>query len=270
MGLDGNSPVLGSIQTLETRLARSRLEIQAAQALRFKVFYQEKSAIADATTRLTRRDKDDYDQICDHLLVLDRQRPEHERIVATYRLLRQDIAEQHDGFYSAQEFDVKDIVDSNRNFSFLELGRSCVLPRYRSKRTVELLWQGTWSYVLRNKIDVMIGCASLDGTNPQKLALPLSFLHHYARAPQGWRVFAANGKGAPMNRLTKLDIDTKTALRQLPPMIKGYLRLGAWIGEEAVVDQRFGTTDVLIILPVSNLNPRYVRYYGSDASRHAS
>jgi putative hemolysin len=126
-----------------------------------------------------------------------------------------------------------------------------------------LLWQGTWSYVVRNKVDVMIGCASFEGTDLQQLALPLSFLHHHARAPEGWRVGAVAGKGQSMNRMAQQDINTKEALRSLPPLIKGYLRVGAWIGEEAVFDPQFGTTDVLILLPVANINPRYITYFGT-------
>ena len=142
-----------------------------------------------------------------------------------------------------------------------------MLPPYRTKRTVELLWHGIWAYVLAHGVDVMIGCASLEGTDPDRLALPLSFLHHYARAPEDWRVSALPERAVAMNRLAKEAVDPRAALHALPPLIKGYLRLGAYIGEHAVVDHQFGTTDVLIVMPVSALNPRYVSYYGADASR---
>ena len=97
----------------------------------------------------------------------------------------------------------------------------------------------------------MIGCASLDGTEPKQLAMPLSFLHHYARAPEEWRARALPERYVEMNRMSKEAIDPKAALRALPPLIKGYLRLGAYIGDGAVVDHEFGTTDVLIVLPVA-------------------
>src|SRR5690606_22878058 len=122
--------------------------------------------------------------------------------------------------------------------------------------------------VLAHGIDVMIGCASLEGTDPDRLALPLSFLHHFARAPEAWRVSALPERYVEMNRMAREAIDPRAALHALPPLIKGYLRLGAFIGVGAVVDHQFGTTDVMIILPVSALNPRYVSYYGADASRH--
>jgi putative hemolysin len=276
-GLPPSAPVpLGRIGDLEVRLAQSAAEVRRAQAIRYHVFYEEMSAIADAAAQFSRRDVDGFDAICDHMLVLDhaaparafrRRKPE---VVGTYRLLRQDVADRHGGFYSAGEYDVQPLLDAHRDLAFLELGRSCVLAPFRTKRTVELLWHGIWAYVLAHRVDVMIGCASLEGTDPDRLALPLSFLHHYARAPEAWRVSALPERAVAMDRMAKEAIDPRAALRVLPPLIKGYLRLGAYIGEHAVVDHQFGTTDVMIVMPVSALNPRYVSYYGADASRHAS
>jgi len=271
------APTLGQIGSLEVRLARSYREIKIAQALRYHVFYEEMSAVADAHALATRRDVDSFDDICDHMLVLDhsslvrtkklgRKTP---RIVGTYRLLRQDVAEMHGGFYTADEYDVQPLLDRNPDFNFLELGRSCVLKPYRNKKTVELLWHGIWSYVLMHRIDAMIGCASLEGTDPEKLALPLSFLHHHCLAPEDWRVRALDERYTEMNRMPKEAVDARAALHALPPLIKGYLRLGATIGDGAVIDHQFGTIDVMIILPVSKISPRYVNYYGADASRYA-
>jgi putative hemolysin len=114
----------------------------------------------------------------------------------------------------------------------------------------------------------MFGCASLDGINPKQLALPLSFLHHYAAAPELWRTTALPERYVAMNRMPKEEIDPKAALRALPPLIKGYLRLGAYIGDGAVIDYEFGTTDVLIVLPVSAIKQRYFEHF--DLSRRAA
>ena len=123
---------------------------------------------------------------------------------------------------------------------------------------------------LQHRLDVMIGCASLDGIDPDANAMPLSFLHHFARAPEEWRAQALPRLTIDMNRMPKDAINPKEALRALPPLIKGYLRLGATIGDGAVIDRQFGTTDVLIILPVSALNARYVEHFGASADRHAA
>ena len=117
----------------------------------------------------------------------------------------------------------------------------------------------------------MIGCASLEGTDPDRLALPLSFLHHYAqRAGSLARRARMPRRYVEMNRMAKQAIDPKAALHELPPLIKGYLRLGAFIGDGAVIDHQFGTTDVLIVMPVSAISARYIEHFGADASRHAA
>jgi len=272
----GLDPVLGRIGTLEVRLATTAQEIRQAQKLRFKVFYEEMSAVPKGVALLSRRDVDEYDSICDHLLVLDHDvaagalRRAKPRVVGTYRLLRQDVAERHQGFYTRGEYDIAPLLKAHSSLRFLELGRSCVLAPYRNKRTVELLWHGIWTYVLHYKIDVMIGCASLEGTNPRELDLPLSFLHHYASAPAEWQARAKPERFTQMGSLPKEAIDPKAALRALPPLIKGYLRLGATFGMGAVIDPQFGTTDVLVILPVCAINPRYIDHFGPAADRHAA
>lgn len=270
-----NNPVLGAIGSLEVRLATSRADIHHAQRLRYRVFYEEMSAKPSLMHALMRRDFDRYDAICDHLLVLDHDAPPDPStggaaIVGTYRLLNQNVAEAHGGFYSADEYDVGTMVAARPDLKFLELGRSCVLKPYRTKRTVELLWHGIWSYVVQRRIDVLFGCASLEGTDTEALALPLSFLHHFAYAEAPWNVRAVEPRYEPMNRIARDAIDQKAALRSLPPLIKGYLRLGGMIGDGAVVDHQFGTTDVLILLPVEKISKRYISYYGQDASRRAN
>jgi putative hemolysin len=114
----------------------------------------------------------------------------------------------------------------------------------------------------------MFGCASLDDTDPKRLALPLSFLHHYASAPEPWRARALSDRYVEMNQMSKEAVDPKAALRALPPLIKGYLRLGAYIGDGAVIDYEFGTTDVLIVLPISAIKQRYFEHF--DLSRRAA
>ena len=259
------SQSLGRVGSLEVRLAQTAQEVRMAQKLRYRVFYQEGPAVANPARLLSRRDVDAYDAICDHLLVIDHGK---DQVVGTYRLLRQPLAEEFGGFYTANEFDIDALIGRHAKLQFLELGRSCVLAAYRNKRTVELLWHGIHAYFLQNGCDVMIGCASLDGTDPKRLALPLSFLHHYARAPEQWRARALPQRYIDMNRLSKEAIDPKAALRMLPPLIKGYLRLGATVGDGAVVDHEFGTTDVLIVLPISEIKQRYFEHF--DLSRRAA
>ncbi len=261
--------VYGRIGSLEVRLARKRGEIRQAQRLRYKVFYEEMSAIPGALAMLSRRDEDAYDPVFDHLLVVDHgtdtnahpwRRP---RVVGTYRVLRQDVADLNDGFYTQGEYDIQPLLRGRPNHSFIELGRSCVLKPYRNKRTLELLWQGVWSYVREHGASVMIGCASFEGTDAKAHAAALSYLHHTALAPEEWRVKAHKHLRVDMNMLPLEVIDMRAAIRALPPLIKGYLKLGAYIGDGAVIDHQFGTTDVFVIMPVEAIRTRYFAHFGA-------
>jgi putative hemolysin len=265
--LSDKTAIGGRLGSLEVRLVRDVRELREAQRLRYRVFYEEMSALADPVTSFLRRDADRFDRVCDHLVVVDHAHRSHpmgggQRVVGTYRLLRQEVAEECFGFYTSGEFDITPLLAARRNLRFLELGRSCVLASHRDKRTLELLWRGIHAYVRRHHIDVMIGCASLEGIDPSALAEPLSFLHHYARCPQGWEVKARPRRHVPMNILSKEELDVKAALRSLPPLIKGYLRLGAHFGEGAVIDRQFGTTDVFVLLRRSEVAERYVQHLG--------
>ncbi|MBS7543580.1 GNAT family N-acetyltransferase [Ancylobacter oerskovii] len=267
---------LGRIGSLEVRLARTAADVRRAQRLRYQVFYEEMSALPSAAARLARRDFDGFDAICDHLLVIDHDACRLVRgrrvptVVGTYRLLRQEIALRHGGFYTAGEFDIAPLLARHPHRRFLELGRSCVLGSYRTKRTVELLWHGIWAYVRQHGIDVMFGCASLEGTDLTALQRPLAFLHHFAPSDPEWCVRARAGRASAMGTLAKDELDARKALNEVPPLIKGYLRLGAQIGQDAVVDRQFGTTDVLMVLPIERIDPRYLGHFGMNGERYAA
>ncbi|HRK23538.1 MAG TPA: GNAT family N-acyltransferase [Beijerinckiaceae bacterium] len=255
--------------SLEVRLAQDAGDLRAVQRLRYEVFFNECQAVPTARMLLARRDADRFDRICDHLMVIDHDgqglsgRSARPKVVGTYRLLRGDVADAHGGFYSAQEYDLRGLMRAHPGARVLELGRSCVLKPYRTKRIVELLWAGIWAYVRHHRMDMMIGCASLPGTDPAALALPLSFLHHHARAPDAWQVAALPDRYVPMNRLPAEAVESRAALGVLPPLVKAYLRLGGRFGDGAVVDRAFGTTDVLVIVRVADIAPRYIDFYGA-------
>jgi len=267
------SKIYGRIGELEVRLARTKSDVKLAQRLRFNVFYREMSAKPSFTAQMRRRDEDRYDAICDHLLVIDtassssgglrRSSQSKSSVIGTYRVLRQEPAERTLGFYTQGEYDIAPLIRARSPaYRFMELGRSCVQKPFRNKRTVELLWHGLWTYVREHKVDVMIGCASFEGTDPEQHAMALSFLHHYALAPPEWRVRAHSHLHTQMDLIPKDLVDMKLALKVLPPLIKGYLRLGAMVGDGAVIDHQFGTTDVLIVLPVEKIDPRYFGHFG--------
>lgn len=265
------SRILGRIGCLETRLAESRREVLAAQRIRYRVFAEEMGARMTPEAARTRCDADSFDDYCDHLLVIDTTIAGDidDQLVGTYRLLRQDSAKRHFGFYSASEFAIHDMLARHPQKQFLELGRSCVLPAYRTRRTVELLWQGIWAYALAHGIDAMFGCASFRGVRPEAHALAFSFLHHHASASGSWAVSALPELYRKMDLMPIEAVHARHALAAMPPLVKGYLRLGARFGDGAVIDHAFGTTDVMVVLVKDAINARYVNYYGADASRFA-
>jgi putative hemolysin len=260
--------VLGRSGDLEIRLAATKKDLRRAQRLRFKVFYEEGSAVAQGGAALVRRDICRFDKFCDHLLVFDtaaknsfgRIKP---KLVGTYRLLRRAVAERHGGFYSQSEFDIAPLLARHAEKNFLELGRSCVHAKYRGKRVIELLWRGLWIYAKHHHVDVLIGCASLPGTNPLALALPLSFLHHQASADDEWQVKPHQGRVVAMGILEKSAVDARKGISALPPLVKAYLRVGAKFGNGAVIDKQFGTVDVFTIMPLAEIEDRYIAYFGS-------
>jgi putative hemolysin len=263
---------LGRIGSLEVRLARNAAEIAAAQEVRYRVFYDELGATRTDQEAVPGRDVDRFDEVCDHLLVFDTALPgpDHRRIVGTYRLLRQEIAAEAGGFYSEGEFDLKALVARHPGQRFLELGRSCVLPEYRAKRTIEILWQGIWAYINHHRIGVMTGCASFHGTVPAAHAEALSYLAHHCRARREWDVRAVASRYCTMDLMPAEAIRLKSALAAMPPLIKGYLRVGARVGDGCVIDHQFGTVDVFIVMPVKEIAARYVSYYSGEDERFAA
>ena len=258
---------LGRMGSLSVRLAADAGDVERALALRALVFGRAEDA-------------DRFDPACDHLVV----ETTGGEVVATYRLLPQSGSGRPS--YVATEFAVEALYEQHRDRRFLELGRSCVRADHRSKRVMELLWHGTWAYVVRHGFDVMLGCASLPGTQPDRGLL--AFLRdHAARAPEGWRV-RASGEGVPMQGTPVAARDmpvgardtpvgardtpapAREALRRLPPLIKGYLRLGAMdrrgSGDRPGLrhDGRAGACST-----ASASRTRYLDHFGADATRFA-
>jgi putative hemolysin len=268
--LHGLPETLARLGALELKLAVTKKEIRRAQKLRYRVFFENGGATADALARLKRRDVCPYDRVCDHLLVIDhaaiddhgRMRP---RVVGAYRLLRQEVAEAHAGFYSAQEYDVAALIARHPGKRFLELGRSCVLPEYRGKRAMELLWRGVWAYVRHHRIDAMIGCASFAGADPRRHAPALALLRAHAPAGPEWRAQPAPRSLVVPTATLALTQDARATFARLPPLIKAYMRLGAQFSEAAVLDVAFDTTDVFVVMPVAGIDPRYVERFTGGA-----
>jgi putative hemolysin len=246
--------------TLAVRLAEGASEIAASQQLRYRVFYEEMGAEPTPDMARTRRDVDRFDEVADHLLVIDHARGAGPQgVIGTYRLIRRSAAQRVGRFYSAEEYDISTMVAYPGEI--LELGRSCVDVSARNRPIMQLLWRGIAAYVFYHQIDVMFGCASLPGIDPEALAVPLSYLYYHHLAPPALRPRALASRYVDMRRIPTNAIDPAKALAELPPLIKGYLRLGGFVGDGAVIDQQFNTTDVSIVVKTDLITDKYYRHY---------
>lgn len=245
---------------LGLRLAETPAEVDAAQALRFRVFYEEMGARADAATAAAERDADEFDAVADHLLVLDHDLGDGPgAVVGTYRLIRRAGAAKLGRFYSESEYDISRLLAYPGEV--MELGRSCVAAPYRTRGTLQLLWRGIAAFVYQYRIDLMFGCASLPGTDLDALAPQLSYLHANHLAPPALRPRALAARHVPMDRIPLGTVETRAALNDLPPLIKGYLRLGGFVGDGAVIDAQFNTTDVCIVVKTDLVTEKYAKHY---------
>lgn len=251
-----------NVQNLLVRRAEHPLEIEAAQHLRYQVFYEELGAAPSLTTRRTKSDADPYDAYCDHLLVIDQSRSNGRPfVVGTYRMLRKSEAIKGSGFYARGEFDLTSLM--RYQGEIVELGRSCVHRDYRSGTVMQLLWRGIAEYLEDHQIQMMFGCASFPGTDPQAIRSGLSYLHHYHLAPADIRPRALDNNYVEMGQVAPAWLDRRSALSELPPLIKGYLRVGGVVGEGAVIDHQFNTTDICVIVECKKITERYLRHYKS-------
>ena len=242
-------------QDFTVKLAETKEELRAAQALRYEVFVQElggDGALVDHDARLER---DRFDPYFDHMLAIDNS---NGQVVGVYRLLRGEQAEEIGQFYSDDEYDLTVLQNSGRRI--LELGRSCLHKDYRGGMAMYHLWNGLSQYVLSHKIEVLFGTASFHGTDIDALAAPLSLLHHNHLAPEDLRVRAKTFQ--TMDLVPAEDLDRRAAMLQIPALIKAYLRLGGFIGDGAFVDHAFNTTDVCLILDTARMNERQRKIYG--------
>jgi putative hemolysin len=250
---------------LGVRVAVLPDEIDALQALRYRVFYQEMGAVADARTATSGRDRDAFDQVADHLLVVDHELGDgSQRVIGTYRLIRREAADRIGRFYSADEYDITTLTAFPGRV--MELGRSCVDAAYRNRAAMQLLWRGIAAYVFHYRIALMFGCASLPGTDPDALAPELTYLSAYHLAPPELCPRAIPGRYVEMRRMPPQAVDPRRTLAHLPPLIKGYLRLGGFVGDGAVIDRQFNTTDVAVVVKTDLVTEKYYRHYERESS----
>ena len=256
---------------LELKLAKNSYDIEAAQKLRYRVFYEEMGANPSPQVKRLRLDHDEFDGGADHLLVTDRRLrnnlsgPGRHPVIGTYRLLQRSHLGPSQSFYTANEFDISKILSFPGKI--LELGRSCVDINYRNRVTLQLLWQGIAAYVFSHKIDLMFGCASFPGTQPEIHQPALAYLRSQHQAPNIIRPSALPKKYIDMGSKHETIGDEVIKINNLPPLIKGYIRVGGQVGDGAVIDSQFNTIDVCVVVKTESLPTRYRRHYQRSFSK---
>ncbi len=245
----GNSGHLSGSLTLS--LARDRHEVREAQRLRYKVFVEELGARLNC--REAGIDSDLYDSWCEHLIVRD---AASGRVVGTYRLLSGAKARELGGFYSDDEFDLTRL-DLLRD-QIVEVGRTCVHQRYRTGAVISLLWRGVLQYAALRGYRYLMGCASIGMTDGGITAADVHFaLQNQCNSPVEYRVFPR--LDLPLRRARPTD----TVI--IPPLIKGYVRLGAYVCGQPAWDPDFNTADLLMLLPLARMPLRYARHFGQQS-----
>lgn len=239
--------------------AASEDDVRAAQRLRYEVFAEEMGAQLPPDARLHRLDRDRFDAYCDHLLVRAAGGDRDGMLLGTYRVLSPSAAVRAGGFYTDAEFDLSPLRALRGGA--VELGRSCVHPEWRSGGVIMALWAALGQYMVRRRLDTMIGCASISLKQGTTLARDVwhNLRHrHLAEAP--WQV-------QPRCPLPVGD-DFERAARpaggfvpDTPPLIKGYLRCGAVLLGPPALDQAFNTADLPIMLRLDQLAPRYRKHF---------
>lgn len=238
------------------KLAGNNEELKKAQILRQFVFFEETKGATEPSGKI---DSDEFDEFCEHLLVVDDTDPNDHKVVGTYRLLRRTPDKQVKKFYTQTEFDISKLVNSKYNL--LELGRSCIHPTYRDGKVIQLLWKGIGMFIAKHQINYLFGCGSFNGKNPEEHKLGLSYLHHYHSAPDEIAPEARPEVAGKFNLLKIDEFDKKQGFMSLPPLLKGYLRAGCQIGKGCVIDDICETVDVCILLDTASISKRYSEHF---------
>ncbi|WP_284165537.1 GNAT family N-acyltransferase [Frigidibacter sp. SD6-1] len=243
----------------QVRLAQGEADLLAAQRLRYRVFVEELGGDGPYVDHLGRFERDEFDDINDHLVLVDLTRGTGalDHVVGAYRLLHGGRAEAFGRFYCDGEYDLAPLRRSGRRL--LELGRSCVDAGHRGGAGMFLLWNGLADYVLENGIEIMFGVASFHGTDIHALRRPLSWLHHHHLAPPDLRVRSRRFES--MDLMPAAEIDRRQAMVEMPALMKAYLRLGGFVGEGAFVDHVFNTTDVCLLMDTQAMSTRHRDFY---------
>lgn len=258
--LPSNSFIILESENYSIKLAETKSELKQAQALRYSVFYKEKKAKPTFTKKIIKLDYDKIDKYADHLIVLDKKNKKN-KIVGTYRLIRGDVAKLFGGYYSSSEFNLINITNNYKDKHILELGRSCVHQDYRNGSIMNLLWKAIAEYVKLYDIKILLGCASFSGIEPTKYSDELSYLRQNFCLPEHLSVESFDKNIYPVYKLKENNSNQLRIFAKLPPLLKGYLRIGGKVSHNFYVDHNFNTIDLCVVVNTSDIDEKYRKKY---------
>lgn len=251
-------------QNLQLRLAVTDRDRRAAERLRYDVFVRELGGDGDLVDHEAGLERDAFDAVADHLVLVDDSRDTEalDHVVGAYRLLTEKHVAETGRFYSEAEYDLTPLKASGQ--TLLELGRSCIHREYRGGLALRQLWSGLAAYVQQHDIRILFGVASFHGADITPHAAALSHLYHAHLAPAEIRVRALDEFYARMDLVAAEALNRVAAMRDVPALIKSYLRLGGFVGDGAFVDHAFNTTDVCLVMDTRRLSEAArARYAGA-------
>lgn len=245
---------------LTLKLAETPDEVKGAQRLRYEVFHKELGATINPEMAALGYDADDYDALCDHLIVVDNNLPKDQQIVGTYRLLTRDQANKAGvPLYTESEFNIDKLKATGGKI--MEMSRSCIAEPYRTKTAINLLWKGIAACVFGNKIDYLIGVPSFNGRDPKEHLEAISYMMHYHPCREDIRPVVQPEHRVELELIPKDQLDVKRIFADLPPLFKGYVRIGVSVGDGIYIDHEFNMVDMCVVLDIANVTDRYFNHY---------
>ncbi|MCQ2574974.1 MAG: GNAT family N-acetyltransferase [Alphaproteobacteria bacterium] len=254
------------VRDYEVRLTRTKEERKQVRQLRYDVFCVEEGAYATEEQKNLGEEYDSYDTYADYMAVFH-----NNKVVGTYRIIDRAAAEKMTGFYSEREFNISKIKKTKGNIA--EMSRACVNPEYRENSLVmRLLWAGLCEYVIKRKVSILFGVPSWVGTKPVNSAQGISYLYYNHLSPLHLRATVlankmeagVDSRMSQMNILPRAFVDEEEAKKQMTPLIKGYLRLGATFGRGIFIDKSFGTYDVFVMVQTKNIDKTYQKHFAGS------
>ena len=250
-------------ERFEIRFTKNSKELRETQKLRHKVFIEETGVSEIQYDNPNKLELDKFDDFCRHLIIVDHYKKNNlfkNKIIGVTRMMLDEDSKNGIGFYCSQEFNLNRLISNKKKC--LEIGRTCIDPDYRNTLILHYLWKEIGSFCIKNCIELLFGVASFRGNNVEKISMALSLLHNNYLAPYKTRPNALKQGYVNMDIIPKEEINKLVALKQMPNLLKSYLKLGAVVGEGAFMDKELNTIDVLIMIDVLSMSKKYKEYYG--------